>query len=65
MRRRICWPKFDSVCLECGCLYCNDYELRDVDQIKDAARARGLTDAFTYGEQRGWANVEVRERTSR
>lgn len=35
MKRRICWPNPDSVCLEGGCSYCNKEEFQTYTVIKD------------------------------
>lgn len=60
-RRRICWPKFDKVCLEGGCLYCNDYPFRPVAEIWDMVNVpfgAEMREAFTYGEEQGWNHAE-------
>lgn len=41
MRRRICWPNPDATCLEGGCLYCNDYPYRDIEDIRAWAQHAG------------------------
>lgn len=51
-RRRICWPNFDKVCLQGGCSYCSDNELRTVASIRKAADARGLLADF-------WEGIEI------
>lgn len=33
MRRKICWPNPDSVCLEGGCSYCNGGEWKTHTEI--------------------------------
>lgn len=53
MKRRICWPDFDKVCLEGGCLYCEDNPIRDHDMIMRAAEKRGLLAAFRAGTMSG------------
>lgn len=34
MKRRICWPEFDIVCLEGGCGYCGDHPFRTETAIR-------------------------------
>jgi hypothetical protein len=48
-RRRICWPNPDKVCLEGGCLYCEDGPLTSLDNIRSYASSHGLMKAFMYG----------------
>jgi len=60
-KRRICWPYPDKVCLEGGCIYCNDYPFRAVSAIQQYAEStNGLEKAFEWGQQNGWPNVETR-----
>lgn len=58
--RRICWPNPDEVCLEGGCMYCNDNPFKLVDDIEVYAEARDLMDSFIYGGSRNWNNAESR-----
>lgn len=59
-QRRICWPP-DEVCLEGGCLFCNDSPYRYVSAIEDYAIEHGMLEAFDYGKRHGWNNAEIRE----
>lgn len=53
MKRRICWPEFDTVCLEGGCGYCGDHPYRTEAQIRARlATARQLR-ALDYGKGNG------------
>lgn len=58
--RRICWPMPDEVCLEGGCIYCNDKPFKSVEDIRMYAEAGGLLDSFDYGQARNWNNAESR-----
>ena len=67
-QRRICWPEPDAVCLEGGCVHCNDAPFRPVDELLDDARTRqrdeggkDLVAAFWWGYQRHWPNTEQRK----
>lgn len=48
-RRRICWPNPDEVCLQGGCLYCEDGKLVSLDNIRNYAFSHDLIEAFMYG----------------
>lgn len=34
IKRRICWPNPDAVCLEGGCIYCRDEAFQKITDIK-------------------------------
>jgi len=61
--RRICWPLFDKVCLEGGCLYCNDSSLRSISEIeKKCEESDELMTAFKWGQDHEWGNAKTRGR---
>jgi hypothetical protein len=64
-RRRICWPTPDEVCLQGGCLYCNDRPFRTLLQIRVYAREAGYLAAYNYGEAHDFWNAEVSGYASR
>lgn len=49
MRRRICWPDPDAVCLEGGCGYCRDADFHTYAEIRHWLR--GLDDAGVTPER--------------
>jgi hypothetical protein len=60
-KRRICWPYPDAVCLQGGCLYCNDYPFKSVSVIQQhAEQSDELWKAFEWGQLNGWPNVETK-----
>jgi hypothetical protein len=64
MKRRICWPDFDEVCLQGGCLYCNDSKFVDVEVILRKVREsadEGMLNSFRYGEAHRWHNADTKE----
>ena len=56
--RRICWPNPDSVCLEGGCIYCNDKPFRTYVEIQDYAEKVNLISSYNYGLSRNWHGKE-------
>jgi hypothetical protein len=61
MYRRICWPTPDGVCMQGGCIYCNDNPYRHLNGILDYARSHGLTPAYNYGLSRAFNNADTRK----
>jgi hypothetical protein len=60
MKRRICWPTLDAVCLEGGCVWCNDNPFfRSVSDIPDDDTNR--IKAFGFGKRDDWHNAETRK----
>jgi hypothetical protein len=57
-RRRICWPTPDSVCLQGGCLWCNDYPFRTLREVRQYAFANDMLAALNYGERQFFLNTE-------
>jgi hypothetical protein len=60
--RRICWPTPDTVCLEGGCMYCNQHRYIPISWIRNyAARtsAEHLA-AFAYGVEHNFFNADKR-----
>ncbi len=49
-RRRICWPSPDAVCLQGGCLWCQDHPQRSLKQIYLYARSRNLLASYAIGQ---------------
>lgn len=58
--RRICWPNPDEVCIEGGCIYCNDKPFKSVEEIEIYAEARYMLDSFRWAQTRNWNNAESR-----
>lgn len=63
MKRRICWPEFDVVCLQGGCLWCNDNEFRTITTIREAIPEDrdDLWDAFNEGRNHDWRKAQVKK----
>lgn len=61
MKRRICWPYPDAVCLQGGCGYCNLSPFRSVGTLYAYARERNLLDALDYGISNNFFNIDVRD----
>lgn len=61
VRRRICWPAPDEVCLQGGCGYCNDHRPVFIDAIMADARKRSPRhfEAFWTGLQNNFYNAIV------
>jgi hypothetical protein len=59
--RRICWPTPDGVCLEGGCLACNDNPYRHLAGILDYARTHDLITSYNIGESHQWHNAHTRK----
>jgi hypothetical protein len=60
VRRRICWPQFDVVCLQGGCSYCNENRMRSLNTIRDLAeRDPKLQAAYWDGYDHQFYNAEV------
>lgn len=61
VKRRICWPNPDSVCLQGGCTHCNDKPFRDLEQIRRYAEANGMAESYRYGCVLRRGNAEFSE----
>lgn len=61
VRRRICWPDPDAVCLQGGCTYCNDSRMRSLNAIRAYAEQRDpkLRAAYWDGYDHHFYNAEV------
>lgn len=57
IKRKICWPDPDGVCMEGGCTYCNDGRFILIETIKKIARRKGMIEEFNYGGKDNWPNV--------
>lgn len=53
MKRRICWPEFDLVCLEGGCGYCGDHPYRTEKAILAALTSDAQRRALDYSKGSG------------
>jgi len=53
MKRRICWPKFDKVCLQGGCGYCDDHPFRTEATILRVLTTQEQRDALEYSKGGG------------
>lgn len=70
--RRICWPNPDLVCVEGGCIHCNDHEWRKVSEIRAYAHDPGhwgplraaLDEAFEFGAAHNFYNAQFRDDTT-
>jgi hypothetical protein len=53
---RICWPDPDKVCLQSGCIHCQDslYRLR-VTAVAEYASQYGMDEDFAYGLGVNWS----------
>lgn len=58
--RRICWPTPDGVCLEGGCLYCNDNPFIPISWIRNYAARNGLIADFARGAEMNFNNAELK-----
>lgn len=55
-RIRICWPDPDQVCLQSGCIHCQDsLTVIRVMVVGEYAAERGWGEDFAYGLQHNWA----------
>ena len=55
-RIRICWPNPDKVCLQSGCIHCQDsLTVIRVLVVAEYAEERGWGEDFAYGLQHNWA----------
>lgn len=52
--RKICWPNPDATCLEGGCGYCNNYQFRKIEEIKEYAKNAGNVNNRGIGNQDAW-----------
>jgi hypothetical protein len=48
-KRRICWPNPDQVCLQGGCVLCQDEVLVSLDNIRVYAVRKGWLYDYRYG----------------
>ncbi len=53
-QRRICWPKFDELCLTGGCIHCNNQPFRGLLAIGHQANLRNLGTTFRLGVKERW-----------
>lgn len=53
----ICWPTPDKVCLQGGCIHCQDsvHRLR-VSAVAAYAEENGMAEDFAYGLERNWSD---------
>jgi radical SAM superfamily enzyme len=66
VRRRICWPDPDAVCVAGGCTYCNDHLFVQaqvivnwIERQPEPTRTRYRRE-WRYGYLRDFFNVETR-----
>lgn len=53
MKRRICWPNPDKICLQGGCIYCDDHPFKGEVAIRSYAYSKGWQADFQYGWENG------------
>lgn len=52
---RICWPEPDQVCLQGGCIHCQDsITVIRALVVSGFAQAKGWGEDFAYGLQHNW-----------
>lgn len=46
---KICWPNPDRVCLQGGCIYCQDNVGQILSEVRKYAKDKKMTEDFEYG----------------
>lgn len=56
LKIKMCSPDRDAVCLQGGCVYCDNGKFIGVASLEAYAKKHKLLDAFKYGYNSRWPN---------